>query len=95
VKLLYKPVGVIAGLVAGVVAGAIFKRVWEGVVGESDDAPDAKDRYRSWPEVVVAGAIRGAVFGGTRAAVDRAAASGFEQLTGVWPGKARRAPHTR
>jgi hypothetical protein len=91
VRLLYKPFGIIAGVLAGMIAGAIFKRVWEGIAGERDDAPGAMEKGRTWPEVIVAGAVRGAVFGGVRAAVDRAGATGFERLTGVWPGKARRA----
>jgi Protein of unknown function (DUF4235) len=89
VKLLYRPFGLIAGVLAGLVAGAIFKRMWVSLA-PGEDTPDAKDKYRSWLEVISAGAIQGAVFGAVKAAVDRAGATGFEQLTGVWPGKKRR-----
>jgi len=84
-KLLYKPFGTLAGVLAGMTAAAIFKRVWKFVADE-EDKPDAKDKYRSWLEVVSAAALQGAVFGGVKAAVDRAAATGFEQVTGTWPG---------
>jgi hypothetical protein len=87
-KLLYRPVGLIAGVLAGFAAGAVFKRAWR-VLAREEDTPDAKDKFRSWPEVISAAALQGAVFGGTKAVVDRAAATGFEQLTGVWPGKTR------
>jgi hypothetical protein len=85
-KLLYRPFGLIAGLVAGLTAGAIFTRIWK-LIAHDESKPDAKDKDRSWPEVIGAAAIRGAVFGVVKAAVDRAAATGYEQVTGVWPGK--------
>ena len=85
-KLLYKPFGLVAGIVAGMIAGAIFKRAW-AVVGGDEDKPDATDRQRGWLQVVAAAALQGAVFGGVKAAVDRASAHGYEAVTGVWPGK--------
>jgi hypothetical protein len=85
-KLLYKPIGIVAGVLAGLVAGAVFKEIWK-LVADEDDKPDAKDKARSWPEVIAAATIQGAVFGGVKAAVDRAGATGFERVTGVWPGK--------
>jgi len=84
-KLLYKPIGMVAGVGAGLIAGAIFKRVWQ-VVAHEQDAPDAKDKQRSWSEVVAAATVQGAIFAGVKAVVDRAGAEGFERLTGVWPG---------
>jgi hypothetical protein len=84
-KLLYKPVGLVAGIVAGMIAGAIFKRAWS-VVGD-EERPDAKDKQRGFVEVVSAAALQGSVFGGVKAAVDRASAHGYEAVTGVWPGK--------
>jgi hypothetical protein len=30
IKLLYKPVGIVAGTLSGMLAGAIFKQVWKG-----------------------------------------------------------------
>jgi hypothetical protein len=85
-KLLYKPFGVVAGLLAGLAAGVIFKRFWKAVAHE-EDTPKAKDKFRSWPEVIAAAVVQGAVVGGVKAAVDRAGATGFEQLTGLWPGR--------
>jgi hypothetical protein len=90
VKLLYKPFGTLAGVLGGLMAGALFKRIWKLVAKESD-APDAKDEHRGWAEVVVAATLQGAIFGGVKAAVDRAGAVGFARATGVWPGgKSRR-----
>jgi hypothetical protein len=84
-KVIYKPFGLLVSVVAGLVAGAIFKRVWRTVAHE-DDSPDATDADKGWGEVVAAAAAQGAVFGGVKAVMDRAGATGFAWLTGAWPG---------
>lgn len=84
-KLLYKPFGVLLGVIGGLLAGAAFKQVWKRV-GHDEDTPNATDRQRGWSEVVLAAMVEGAIFGGVKAAVDRAGASGYQRVTGVWPG---------
>ena len=86
-KLLYKPFGLLVSVLGGLIAGALFKQVWKAIAHERQ-APKAKDRDRTWREVLAAAAIQGAVFGGVKALIDRAGATGFARLTGVWPGKA-------
>lgn len=88
VKLLYKPLGLIFGVLGGVAAGAIFKRVWQAVARE-DEAPSATDADKGWAEVVTAAAAQGAVFGAVKALIDRAGATGFARVTGVWPGTSK------
>ena len=85
-KLLYKPFGLVAGVIGGMVAGMLFKRLWKVAAGESH-APKATDKQRGWGEVVLAATVEGAIFGAVKALVDRAGATGFAQVTGVWPGK--------
>jgi Protein of unknown function (DUF4235) len=85
-KLLYKPFGLIVSVLGGVLAGALFRRVWRAVADDRE-APSAKDRDRTWREVLAAAAIQGAVFGVVKALIDRAGATGFARLTGIWPGK--------
>ena len=85
-KLFYKPLGVILGVLAGRLAGKLFKQLWELTARESP-SPRATDHDRGWGEVIAAAAIRGAVFSGVRAIVDRAGATGFEHVTGSWPGR--------
>jgi hypothetical protein len=87
-RLVYKPLGLIFGVLGGMVAGAIFKRVWQAVANESE-APEATDEGRGWAEVVSAAAAQGAVFGAVKALIDRAGATGFARLTGVWPGPSK------
>ncbi len=85
IKLLYKPVGMLVSVLGGLVAGAIFKKVWKIAAGE-DEAPKATDERRGWREILLAAALQGAIFAVVKAAIDRSAAEGIRQLTGVWPG---------
>jgi hypothetical protein len=87
-RLRYQPIGLLVSILRGLLAGALFKRLWRAVADQSD-VPNAKDRDRSWREVIAAPAMRGAVLGGVKALIDRAGATWFAQLTGVWPGKTR------
>jgi uncharacterized protein DUF4235 len=85
-RLFYKPLGLLVSVLGGMIAGAIFKRVWSSVARE-EDPPEATDATKGWPEVVAAATLEGAVFGGVKAAIDRAGARGFANLTGAWPGQ--------
>ena len=84
-KLLYKPLGLLFSVLGGLLAASLFKQFWRLLARESE-APAAKDQDRTWREVIAAAAIQGAVFGGVKALIDRAGATGFERVTGTWPG---------
>jgi hypothetical protein len=84
-KLAYRPIGLIGGILAGTLSGIVFKQIWKQVSDE-EDAPTALQSEYSMKEVVLAAAIQGAIFAATKAAIDRAGARGFKQLTGSWPG---------
>jgi len=84
-KILYKPFGLLVSVLGGILAGSLFKQRWRLLARESN-APAAKDQDRTWREVIAAAAIQGAVFGGVKALIDRAGATGFERVTGTWPG---------
>jgi hypothetical protein len=88
-KLLYKPFGLIFSILGGILAGAIFKRIW-GAAADEEEAPKATDATKGWGEIVVAAAAQGAIFGGVKALIDRAGATGFAHLTGAWPGRTKR-----
>ncbi len=83
-KLLYKPIGIICGLLAGRVATALFSALWSRV--DDQEPPKASHEQAPLGKVVAATALEAAVFQTVRAAVDRAGARGFANLTGVWPG---------
>ncbi|MBF6455690.1 DUF4235 domain-containing protein [Nocardia cyriacigeorgica] len=84
-KVLYKPLGALVGVLGGIAASAVFAQVWRRLSGE-DDAPDATSRDYGWREVLLAAALQGAIFGVVKAAVDRAGATGYQRVTGTWPG---------
>jgi Protein of unknown function (DUF4235) len=86
IKLLYKPVSMLASLTSAVLAGVIFNRVWK-ITAREDDAPKATDARRGWRKVLLAAALQGAIFAVVKAAVDRGSAAGTRKLTGVWPGE--------
>ena len=88
VKLLYKPVGILLGVFAAALGRNLSKQLWYGATGERA-LPRPTDRYRSWNQVIVAAMLRGAVFAVARAVVKRGGATGYERLTGWWPGRDR------
>jgi hypothetical protein len=85
IKPLYKPVSMLASTLGGILAGAIFKKAWK-IIGRENDMPKATDARRGWREVMLAAALRGAIFAAIGAAVDRGAAARTRKLTGAWPG---------
>jgi hypothetical protein len=84
-KLAYRPIGLIGGVLAGTLSGVVFKQIWKAVAN-AEDAPSALQSEYRMREVVLAAAIQGAIFAATKAAIDRAGARGFMNLTGSWPG---------
>jgi len=88
VKLIYRPLSLLASVVGGIVAGALFKKIWKAMAGE-DEAPRPSQPDRNWKEVATAAALQGAVTGGVSALVDRGSLRGFEKATGVWAGESR------
>ena len=86
IKLMYKPVGIIASVAGGMLASMLFGRIWRALTGKGD-VPEATDKAKSWADILPAAALHGIVFGVVKALVDRAGAKEFERLTGRWPGK--------
>lgn len=83
--LIYKPIAIVLGLIAGFVGRKIFDQVW-GLI-DDEEPPKPNTQLASWPKVLAAAAVEGLTFRVTRAAVERAGASGFHSLTGSWPGE--------
>jgi hypothetical protein len=55
-------------------------------VAADEEVPSATDTRRSWPEVLIAAAIDGAIFAIVKAVLDRGIATAARELTGTWPG---------
>jgi hypothetical protein len=79
-KLLYKPVAIVAGIVGGLLSGLIFKRVWK-IVGRGSDAPAPMDSERGWGEILLAAGLHGAIYALVKTAVDRGAAEWTRKKT--------------
>jgi hypothetical protein len=84
-KLIYKPFGLLAGIIGGLLARRLFTTIW-GAIDEREP-PEATTEQASWPRVLGAAAVQGATFSVTRALVNRAGATSFAHLFGVWPGE--------
>jgi len=84
-KLLFAPIGILAGLAAGFAAQKGFERLW--AVFDEEEAPEAEDREVSYPKLVAALALEGAIFRLVKGMTDRSARLGFASLTGRWPGE--------
>ena len=83
-KLLYRAVGSGVSVLGGIIATTIFHRIWR--VSANEEAPSATDPRRSWPEILIAAAIDGAIFAVVKAALDRTIATAARDLIGTWPG---------
>jgi hypothetical protein len=85
VKLVFAPIGIIAGLAAGFAAQKGFERLWALI--DDEDAPEVERRRISYPKLAAALALEGATFKLVKGMVDRGARLGFASMTGSWPGE--------
>jgi hypothetical protein len=86
-KLLFAPFAALGGVVAGIIGKRLFRSVWSLV--DKEDPPDPDLPGASWPKVLAALALEGAIFHTTRGAVDRSTRELFARFTGLWPGEPR------
>jgi uncharacterized protein DUF4235 len=87
VKLLFTPVSVVAGLLAGLVGTKIFERLW-GLI-DDEEPPSPEHREFSWPKLIAALLIEGAIFRLVKGLTDHGARRAFAKSTGSWPGEER------
>jgi len=85
VKVVFAPIGILAGLAAGFAAQKGFERIWAAF--DDEDPPEAEDRDVSYPKLIAALALEGAIFRLVKGMVDRGARVSFASTTGVWPGE--------
>ena len=84
-KVVFAPIGILAGLAAGFAAQKGFERIWAAL--DDEDPPEVEDRNVSYPKLIAALALEGAIFRLVKGIVDRGARVGFASTTGVWPGE--------
>lgn len=83
-KLIFAPIGILTGLFAGLLAKKSFERLWAAF--DEQEPPQPEQRDASYPKLLAALAVEGAVFRLTKGAVDHGARRAFERTTGRWPG---------
>jgi hypothetical protein len=84
-KFLFLPISITAGILAGLVGRKAFDGIW-GLI-DDQEPPNPEHREFSWPKLVAALAIEGAIFRLVKGLTDHGARRSFANLTGEWPGE--------
>jgi hypothetical protein len=84
-RLLYKPLAILAGLLARVIGRQTFRAIWSRIDEEPPPAPLTGEG--STAKVIGARALQSAVMAGSAALIERQAARFFHHLIGIWPKK--------
>jgi len=84
-KVVFTPVSIVLGLIAGVVGKKIFEKAW-GLV-DKEEPPRPEHREFSWPKLITALLLEGAIFRLVKGLVDHGARTSFAKATGSWPGE--------
>ena len=84
-KILFIPISLGGSLVAGALGTWLFGKVWEAFYDQ--EPPESEHLRTTWSKVLLSAVLRGAVFSGVRAAVDRGSRLAFMNVTGSWPGE--------
>ena len=89
-KFLFLPFSILGGLLAGFIGKKLFDQVW-GLIDE-EEPPDSKHLEISWPKLIAAAEVQGAIFRAVKEATDHGTRRAFMNLTGTWPGDERPEP---
>jgi hypothetical protein len=87
-RILFAPLSIAAGIVAGLAGKWLFEFLWGRI--DEEEAPEPSHHHATWPKVLLAAGLEGAIFRATRAATDRGARATFYRATGHWPGEEER-----
>lgn len=86
-KLVFTPISVVLGLIAGMIGSKIFEKVWSLV--DDEEPPSPEHREFSWPKMIAALIVEGAIFKLVKGLTDHGARTTFAKATGSWPGEER------
>ena len=84
-KLIFAPISIVLGLIAGLLGKKIFEQVW-GLI-DDQEPPKPEHREFSWPKLVGALVLEGAIFRLAKGLVDHGTRTSFAKMTGFWPGE--------
>ncbi|HEY1508738.1 MAG TPA: DUF4235 domain-containing protein [Solirubrobacteraceae bacterium] len=89
-KLIFLPFSIGSGVLAGLIGKKAFEAIWGAI--DDEQAPKPEHRYVSFPKLIAALAIEGALFALIRGLVDHGSRRAFTRVTGSWPGEERPEP---
>jgi hypothetical protein len=84
-RLLYKPLAIIAGIFARLLGRSVFRTVWSRI--DKEPPPQPLTGEASMAKLVGARVLQAGVMAGAAAFVERLAARAFHHLIGIWPKK--------
>jgi hypothetical protein len=84
-KLIFTPLSIVLGLIAGTIGQKIFEKLWSLI--DDEEAPSPEHREFSWPKLIVALLVEGAIFRLVKGLTDHGARRAFAKTTGSWPGE--------
>jgi hypothetical protein len=84
-KIVFTPVSIVLGLIAGLIGQKIFEQLW-GLV-DDQEPPSPEHREFSWPKLIAALLVGGAIFRLVKGLTDHGARRTFAKATGAWPGE--------
>jgi hypothetical protein len=84
-RLLYKPLAILAGIAARLLGRQTFRAVWSRI--DEEEPPQPLTGEGSTIKVVGARALQAGVMAGAAALVERMAARAFHYVIGIWPKK--------
>lgn len=86
-KFVFAPISIVLGLIAGVLGKKLFEQVW-GLI-DDEEPPKPEHREFSWPKLISALVVEGAIFRLVKGLVDHGTRTSFAKATGSWPGEER------
>jgi len=85
VKIVFTPISIVLGLLAGIVGQKAFEKLWSLV--DDQEPPSPEHREFSWPKLIGALLVEGAIFRLVKGLTDHGARRTFARATGAWPGE--------
>jgi hypothetical protein len=84
-KLIFKPVGLIAGVISGLIGKRLFQRIWGAI--DEQQPPKPQERLAPLGKLALALALEGALFRLVKGLAEHGSRQAFSRLTGSWPGE--------
>ena len=84
-KFIFAPISIVLGLIAGHRRQEGLRTVW-GLI-DDEEPPKPEHREFSWPKLIAALVVEGAIFRLVKGLVDHGSRTSFAKLTGKWPGE--------